>query len=164
MLEGGSYSAAFWVFLVAALSDVADGFVAKRLNGCTPLGAALDPAADKLLIGAMFLVLGWQGSMPASLVALVIAREVMLIGGTVLLRYRLHAFRIEPHVVGKICTFVQLTLVGFVLARLGGVADATPVIEILVPLVAIFTAASALAYLGAGLRLDAAAGERKGRS
>lgn len=158
MLDNGDYAAAFWVFLVAALSDVADGFVAKRINGCTSFGAALDPAADKLLIGAMFLVLGWQGSLSVALVALVIGRDVVLVAGTVLLRYRVRSFRIEPRVVGKICTFLQLTLVGFVLARLGGIADATPVVEVLLPLVAIFTATSALAYLGAGLRLDAAAG------
>ncbi len=163
MLEGDAYGAAFWVFLAAALSDVADGFVAKRINGCTSFGAALDPAADKLLIGAMFLVLGAHGSVPIPLVALVIGRDILLVAGTALLRYRLRSFRIEPRVVGKICTFVQLTLLGFVLARLGDIADATPVIEILVPLVAVFTATSALAYVGAGLRLEAA-GERRTRA
>lgn len=160
MLEREAYTAAFWVFLVAALSDIADGFVAKRMNGCTSFGAALDPAADKLLIGAMFLVLGAQGSVPIPLVVLVIGRDVLLVGGAALLRYRLRSFRIEPRVVGKICTFLQLTLLGFVLGRLGDIADAAPVIEILVPLVAVFTAVSALAYVGAGLRLEAT-GERR---
>lgn len=153
----GHHHAAFWIFMVAALSDAADGWVAKRFNGCTPVGAVLDPAADKILITSVFLVLASIQALATWLVVLVILRDLVLVGGSALLRYRLHRFRVEPLVVGKLTTLVQLTLAGFVLGGLGGLAEVGAVVDVLVPLAAVVTVVSAVAYVGAGLRLGACA-------
>lgn len=150
---------AFWIFLAAALTDVADGYVAKRWASPSQVGAALDPAADKLLLGCLFLALAARDLLPAWLVVLAIGRDVMLVAGAVALRSRLREFRIEPLVVGKISTFLQLVLVGHVLGHAAGIAEVGWVIEALVAAVAVVTVVSASAYLAAGLRLLARASE-----
>ncbi|MDF1585699.1 CDP-alcohol phosphatidyltransferase family protein [Marinimicrococcus flavescens] len=157
LILAGRYEVAFWVFMAAALSDAADGFVAKRFNGCTPVGAVLDPAADKILIVSLFLALLSVEALPLWLVVLAIVRELVLVGGTALLRYRLRDFRVEPLVVGKLTTLVQLSLAGFVLGQLGGIAEVGAALAVLVPLTAVITVVSAIAYVGAGLRLSACA-------
>lgn len=153
------FDAAFWIFLVAALTDVADGYVAKRWASPSQVGAALDPVADKLLLGCLFLALADRELLPGWLVALAIGRDVVLVAGAVALRSRLREFRIEPLVIGKISTFLQLVLVGFVLGHEAGVADVGWAIDPLVVAVAAITVASASAYLAAGLRLAARTSE-----
>ncbi len=148
---------AFWIFLAAALTDVADGYVAKRWASPSQIGAALDPAADKLLLGCLFLAMAERELLPTWLVVLAIGRDVMLVAGVVALRSRLREFRIEPLVVGKISTFLQLVLVGHVLGHAAGIADVGWAIDALVAAVAVVTVASASAYVAAGLRLVARA-------
>jgi len=151
------FELAFWLFLAAALTDVADGYVAKRWARPSQIGAALDPVADKLLVGCLFFVLARADLVPAWLVALAIGRDVMLVVGAVILRSRLARFRIEPLVIGKISTFLQLVLLGFVLGGAAGIAEVDPVVELLVLAAAGVTLTSAAAYVAAGLRLAASA-------
>lgn len=153
----GRFALAFWLFLAAALTDVADGYVAKRWASPSPIGAALDPIADKLLIGCLLLALSGDDRVPGWLVLLAIGRDVILVTGAVVLRSRLREFRIEPLVIGKLSTFLQLVFLGFVLGHEAGIADVAWVIELLVAAVAVVTLASAAAYVAAGLRLAARA-------
>lgn len=157
LVAHGRFELAFWLFLAAALTDVADGYVAKRWASPSQIGAALDPVADKLLIGCLLLALAGADLVPGWLVALAIGRDVMLVAGVLVLRSRLREFRIEPLVIGKLSTFLQLVLLGFVLGHAAGVADVGWAIELLVPAVALVTLASAAAYVAAGLRLAAGA-------
>lgn len=157
LILAGRYEVAFWVFMAAALSDAADGFVAKRFNGCTPVGAVLDPAADKILITTLFVALLSVEALPLWLVVLTLLRDAVLVGGSAILRFRLRHFRVEPLVVGKLTTLVQLTLGGFVLGQLGGIAEVGTAVAFLVPVCAVVTIVSAVAYVGAGLRLGACA-------
>lgn len=106
---------AFWLFLVAALTDLADGYIAKRWAGPSPVGAALDPVADKLFTGALFLAVASRELVPLWLVVLVIGRDVVLVVGVLFLRNRLAELRIEPLVIGKLSTFLQLLYLGFLL-------------------------------------------------
>ncbi len=151
------FDLAFWLFLAAALTDVADGYVAKRWASPSRVGAALDPIADKLLVGCLLLALGGDDLVPGWLVALAIGRDVVLVAGAVALRSRLREFRIEPLVIGKLSTFLQLVFLGFVLGNAAGIADVAWVIELLLAAVAVVTLASAAAYVAAGLRLAARA-------
>ena len=57
----GSYWAAFWVFVIAGASDALDGFIAKRFDRRTRLGALLDPLADKVLLVSVYVTLGIAG-------------------------------------------------------------------------------------------------------
>lgn len=152
VLEGRD-ELAFWIFLAAALTDLADGYVAKRWASPSRVGAALDPVADKLFVGCLLLALAERDLLPVWLVALAIGRDVMLVVGVVLLRSRLADFRIEPLVIGKVSTFLQLLLLGFVLGHQAGIADVAAVVDMLIVAAAVFTIASALAYLAAGIRL-----------
>src|SRR5262249_58872248 len=76
-----SYGTAFWVFVVAGVSDALDGFIAKRFDRRTRLGALLDPLADKVLLVSVYVTLGIAGQIWAWLVVLVVFRDVMIIGG-----------------------------------------------------------------------------------
>ena len=58
------YGAAFWLFIGAGVSDALDGFIAKRFDRRTRLGALLDPAADKTLLAGMYVTLGLMRLLP----------------------------------------------------------------------------------------------------
>lgn len=153
LIGSGRYEAAFYLFLIAALSDVLDGYVAKRFNGCSPVGAVLDPAADKVLTTSLFVALWIVGWIPTWFLALIMLRDVLIVGGAALLRRRVRGFRIEPLVIGKLCTFSQLVLAGFVLGQLAGVAEVGWLLEPLLLIAAGVTVASAAAYLGNAMRV-----------
>src|ERR1700746_4171210 len=81
LILDGNYWAAFWVFVVAGISDALDGFIAKRFDRRTRLGALLDPLADKVLLVSVYVTLGVAGQIWTWLVVLVVFRDVMIIGG-----------------------------------------------------------------------------------
>lgn len=149
----GAFRAAAGLFVVAAATDLADGYVAKRVSGPTPLGAVLDPVADKLLMLGVFLALVAQGELPAWLAALVIGRDAMIVAGTLALRLSVGRFRVEPLLLGKVATFVQAILGGAVLAALSVLPELRPLLPALILGTAAVVAASALAYAHAAARI-----------
>ena len=72
------------LFILAGLSDAADGFIAKRFNAASELGAYLDPVADKALLVSVFCTLGFKGALPAWLIVLAVSRDLFIIGGMLL--------------------------------------------------------------------------------
>lgn len=149
----GRYTLAFWLFVAAAATDAMDGFIAKRFNGCSPIGAILDPVADKLLIALLFPALALVGAVPVWLVALTIFRDLLIVVGVAGLRLWRGHFDVRPLMVGKVCTLVQLVLGGVVLCDLAGLLDLAMAIDWLVMLSGAFVLLSGLAYLGAFFRL-----------
>jgi cardiolipin synthase len=107
---------AFWVFLFAGFTDLVDGWLAKRLHAHSEFGARLDPLADKLLVGTVYLALGWLGQIPLWLVALVVARDIMIMAGLGVLLACRRPVHARPLMVSKINTALQLALVVAVLA------------------------------------------------
>lgn len=79
-----NYRAAFWVFVIAGVSDALDGFIAKRFDRRTRLGALLDPLADKVLLVSVYVTLGIAGQLWPWLVVLVVFRDLMIVGGFLL--------------------------------------------------------------------------------
>jgi len=148
LIVGERFGAAFGVFVGAGISDALDGFIAKRFDCRTPLGALLDPAADKALIGSVYVSLGLADKLPDWLVILVVFRDVMIIGGYVLIQTALSSLgKFDPLYISKINTAAQISLVAYVLARLGlGFPDGE-VTPVLVWLVALTTVLSGLSYL-----------------
>jgi cardiolipin synthase len=112
---------AFWLFVAAAFTDAADGFVAKRFNGVTSVGAVLDPLADKLLVGCLFVLLAVHGEAPIWLAAIVVVRDIGLVTGGVVLGLRSRGLPIEPLVVGKASTLAQFAFLGCGLATMAGI-------------------------------------------
>jgi len=116
----GEIAAAFWLFIIAGLSDAVDGFIAKRFDQRSRLGALLDPIADKTLLVSMYVTLGLSSHLPTWLVILVVFRDALIVGGFLLVVAALgQPMRWEPLLVSKLNTALQIALVGVVLAELG---------------------------------------------
>jgi cardiolipin synthase len=144
--------AAFWLFIVAGVSDAADGFIAKRFNARTSLGSYLDPLADKVLLDGIYVALAMGQWLPVWLVALVIGRDLLIVFGAALIRRRNAVFRPEPLLIGKLNTFAQMLLAACALADVGGLADLTLAVDGLVIAVALTTLLSGAGYAGQALR------------
>jgi len=116
-LRAGAYWAALALFIVAALSDGLDGYLAKRFGWTSALGRILDPVADKLLLMSVFIVGAWLDLIPWWLSAAVVARDVMIGLGALTYRLWFGPLHGRPTVLSKINTAAQLIYVGLVLLR-----------------------------------------------
>lgn len=142
------YWAAFWVFVIAGISDALDGFIAKRFDWRTRLGALLDPLADKVLLVSVYVTLGIAGQLWPWLVVLVVFRDLMIIGGFLLIHMLAAMPKLfKPLFISKINTGVQVAMVGYVLARRGLGAEPGPADFVLSMAVAVTTVVSGLTYL-----------------
>ncbi|MDE2184363.1 MAG: CDP-alcohol phosphatidyltransferase family protein [Alphaproteobacteria bacterium] len=142
----GIAMAALFVFALAGLSDALDGFLAKRFGLSSRFGAWLDPAADKLLMLASFLALTEVGVVPGWFTVLVIGRDVAIVVGVLLARGLGAPLRVEPLIIGKASTVVQVSYVALLLLLLA-LNTTMPRLETAVGLVvAVFTLLSFLAY------------------
>ena len=112
------------IFAVAVVSDAVDGFIARRYNQKTELGAFLDPLADKtLLVSALILLsVHFRESpfqrLPLWFPVLVISRDLMVRGGTVLIHMLAGKMRPRPRIVGKAATLFQMITLGWVLLQI----------------------------------------------
>ena len=141
------YAVAFWVFVCAGASDALDGYIAKRFDCRTRLGALLDPIADKALLASVYVGLGLAGLLPNWLVILVVFRDVLIVGGYVLIQTTTTLRNFDPLYISKLNTAAQISLVAFVLARLTfNVADGE-ITWLLVAVTAVTTVLSGLSYL-----------------
>lgn len=138
---------AFCVFVAAGVSDAVDGYIAKRFNARTEFGAYLDPLADKALLVATYATLGWLAHLPAWLTILVIFRDLLIVGGALVVHALTNSFKSRPMTISKINTAAQIALVTFVLAKLAfGFAD-YGIASALIVVVGITTVWSGGAYL-----------------
>src|SRR6476646_8577465 len=109
LILDGRYRAAFWVLVIAGVSDALDGFIAKRFNRRTRLGALLDPVADKVLLVSVYVTLGIAGQLWAWLVVLVVFRDVRIVGGFLLVQAIAAPPRpLQPLFISKVNTGVQV--------------------------------------------------------
>jgi cardiolipin synthase len=138
------YGVAFWVFVAAGISDALDGYIAKRFDQRTPLGALLDPIADKALLAGVYITLGLADQLPHWLVILVVLRDLLIVGGYLLIQGTAAP---QPLFISKVNTLVQIALIGFVLARLGLGIDEGWLTSLLVGAAAVTTVWSGLSYL-----------------
>jgi cardiolipin synthase len=144
--------AAFWVFVVAGISDALDGYIAKTFDRKTDLGAILDPLADKVLLDGIYAALAISGHLPIWLACLVIGRDVLIVIGVILIRRRDPVFRVRPLKVGKVNTFAQIVLAATALAIWGGVADVQDLVQPMVWAVAAMTLVSGASYVVQAMR------------
>ena len=118
--------AAIAVFIIAAVSDAVDGYLARHWNQRSALGALLDPIADKLLLFAALvtlslLPLGNLRPFPIWFPAIIISRDALLLGGYGILRHFHVPVEIHPHWTGKLSTVFTLLAIGAVLFKLGAI-------------------------------------------
>jgi cardiolipin synthase (CMP-forming) len=148
--------AAFWLLLVAGMSDLLDGYIAKNFNARTELGAYLDPIADKTLLDGIYVALALAGWLPPWLAMLVVGRDVLIVLGVVLIQRRNPVFRAKPLLIGKVNTFAQLSLAACTLAHAGGVIDLGMLVAVLIVAVSLTTVLSGAGYAGQAVRVLAA--------
>ena len=138
---------AFAVFIVAGISDAVDGFLAKRFNITSELGALLDPLADKALLVSIYIALGIWGAMPRWLVILVVSRDFMIVAAVMVSWLFDKPVAMKPSMWSKLNTVAQVALAALVLASLGFNFSPKPYDLILMGLVTIFTLSSVSLYL-----------------
>ena len=103
-----SYFLGFIFFLISGISDALDGFIAKRFNQKTLLGSYLDPIADKFLIVSAIVLLGYNGYVPIWLIIIIVSRDIAIFGAVIISWMLGTNLRIEPLIISKINTFLQL--------------------------------------------------------
>ena len=112
------------VFFLIFLSDAIDGYIARTRNQITRLGTIIDPLADKALLLSALILLSfasdkaYQAHLPIWFVWLVICRDIMLVFGGVLIHIIAGTVTVKPRISGKITTFLQMTIIVWVMANL----------------------------------------------
>jgi len=148
----GHYRRALVVFLLAGVSDLADGLIARVWQQKSRLGSYLDPLADKILMAASFVTLSIYRQIPPWLTVVVLSRDVVLGLGVLIFRLADIPLIVRPSLAGKWTTTLQVTTVGLVL--LNKIWPISPLV-----LLAFFwftgflTAISGIQYLYSGIQM-----------
>lgn len=141
------YEWALGILILAGLTDGLDGLLARGLNQKTPLGAYLDPIADKLLLSSSFVILAFKHQIAMWLMIFVLSRDViiLIVAVVILLIFGYRPF--PPSVLGKATTFFQIVMIFAVVLR-AAYPDARLALinEILIYTVATLTVVSAFHY------------------
>ena len=137
---------AFFLFLLAGLSDAVDGWLARRYGG-NSIGALLDPVADKALLVTMYVTLAVVRELPDWLAILVVFRDLLIVGGVIALGVLGQPVLIRPLYVSKINTALQIVLVAAVLCPRDFHLTPPTLITALIWTVAVSTLVSGVAYV-----------------
>jgi cardiolipin synthase len=144
------------IFLVAAVSDGLDGYVARRYNQRSALGVILDPIADKglLLSGIITLsISNWSqsdpeyGSFPLWFPVLVITRDIVIVVGSVVLHVLNGKVHVRPSWTGKVATVLQMAAIAWVMLQLKFLP-----LKFVVIAAGLFTLISGGVYVADGIR------------
>lgn len=146
-IASGEMVFAFALFVVAGISDAADGFLAKRFGMTSEIGRYLDPLADKVLIVSIYVALGITEAIPRWLVILVVSRDFLILGGILLAWFVDRPIAVKPLTVSKLNTAAQILLAGLVLAMLGFGLEARGLLTAVMAVVAALTLLSVAAYV-----------------
>ncbi len=107
------------LFVVAGLTDLLDGYIARHGHQKTTLGAVMDPIADKILLSSSFIVLTWSAGLttriPAWLTVLALSRDVLILLTAALINLTSGWRIFQPSLLGKLSTAAQVLTVGVVL-------------------------------------------------
>ena len=146
---------AFVVFIGAGISDALDGWIARAWNARSQLGAVLDPIADKALLVSVYVTLASIGVLPDWLAILVVFRDLLIVGGVLVLWAVGLPPRIKPIFISKANTAAQILLAALVLFLAGFGFSAPLLLEVMIWLVAATTFASGAAYVAQAARRTA---------
>lgn len=143
---------AFFAFLLAGFSDAVDGFIARRFDMRSELGAYLDPLADKALLVSIYVTLAVVLVLPSWMAIVVVSRDLMIVGAVVLSWVLSNPVAINPSYLSKLNTATQIGLAGLALGAHAFAIEDQVYLDELMLVVAALTAASAAHYLGQWLR------------
>lgn len=147
LLAREQYLPVLLLFAVAGLSDGLDGYLARRFLWQSRLGAMLDPLGDKILLVGAYLALGGNGLLPWWLVTLVMLRDVLIISGALAYRRLCGELTMEPSMISKLNTVLQIAL-GLLAIVMGiGWAPVAGLLPAMIALVALSTLWSGIDYV-----------------
>lgn len=155
-IGSGRWQIAFVVFVAAGVSDAIDGFIAKRFDMRSQLGAYLDPLADKALLVSIYVTLAVVGVLPGWIAILVVSRDLMIVAAIVLSWLMGQPVEIKPLVVSKMNTAAQIAFAALVLGSRAFGVDVGSAADVGIAIVAVLTLMSAAAYLALWVRHMAA--------
>jgi CDP-diacylglycerol--glycerol-3-phosphate 3-phosphatidyltransferase len=139
-----------FLFMLAAATDGLDGFIARRFNQRSRLGAILDPVADKGLVMTAVVVLALSNrseGFPIWFPIAVIGRDAILVAGFLVLSKAIRRVEIRPSKIGKAATLLQITAILWLLLGFRRTGQ-----TYLTTLATLFTVASGLGYVADGIR------------
>ncbi|MCE3239635.1 MAG: CDP-alcohol phosphatidyltransferase [Deltaproteobacteria bacterium] len=146
------YLEALIIFIIGGITDFLDGLAARLMKQQTPLGAYLDPIADKLLVITSFIVLGLIGGVPMWLAIIVVSRDVLIITGYGIIIFLTDERpEVKPSLIGKFSTLLQLFTLGVALALLHSPMLMDPWMrDIFIGSTAVLTVVSGVQYIYRG--------------
>jgi cardiolipin synthase len=152
LLWQADYVDALVLVFIAGVSDALDGTLARRFGWVTRFGAAMDPVADKLLVLVTFVIFFIQGHIPAWLAAVIVTRDVVIIGGAFTYRVWFHEIEFAPTYLSKVNTAVQIVLLIAMLVALCEFGEFSNLLTFMIDpwgfwLLAILTGSSGLHYV-----------------
>ncbi len=110
LLWYGSVREALILMAVASASDALDGWLARHFGWISRFGAAMDPVADKLLVGTLFVIFTLKGIIPIWVALIVLGRDVIILGGALAYRLLFETIEFAPTYLSKANTAVQIVL------------------------------------------------------
>ena len=142
-----------WIFIIAAITDWADGYLARRWNQTTPFGAFLDPVADKLMVAAALIVLTEKGIVDPFAALIIIGREITISALREWMAHIGQSKNVAVNILGKVKTVTQLVAIPFLLFNgvLFGLFHTVGVGRALIWVAAIITLLSMVVYLKAAI-------------
>lgn len=146
MLEG-QWASATWVFLVAALTDGLDGFVARRFHQITAIGAALDTVTDKALSLSVLVVLLSFELVPVWVALAIVIRDAVIVIGALAYRGMAGHLEIQPTLLGKSNTFAEFAMLALVLGHEAGIVPGEVWVHPMFWVVFATTVASGMQYV-----------------
>ena len=141
------YTEALYLFAAAGLSDALDGWLAKHYGWTSWLGGHLDPMADKLLLVASYLALGWLSLLPLWLVAAVLTRDVVIVAGAFAYHFWIARLEADPTLLSKLNTLAQILLVLVVVFKQAMHVALGPLIATLIYVVTFTTMLTGVLYV-----------------
>lgn len=147
LLKYEMFPGALLLFVLAGVSDGLDGYIAKRFHYQTRLGAILDPVADKVLLVSCFIVLTVMGYLPFWLLVVVAFRDIVIVGGYLLLVTLEGGVKMNPSRISKLNTVFQICLVAAVLITLASGVALPMVIPALIAAVTVTSVLSGVHYV-----------------
>lgn len=146
LLLTGHYGWALVVAIFAGVSDLLDGWIARRFGWQSRFGSLADPAADKIMMVASYLTLAWLGYLPWWLVGLVILRDLVIVIGGWIYHLKFERLEAQPTQLSRFNTFCQVFLMWYVLVYLAGFPLPAEGQDGLVLLVAVLAMATLVQY------------------
>lgn len=119
----GHFELAFYVFILAAITDALDGWIARHFNLMTRYGAVMDPLADKLITLVCVVLLTYLGLVPLWLTLAIVVRDTVIVAGAFAYHRLFGEVEIHPTLLGKLHTALAFMLLTGALANAAALID-----------------------------------------